>query len=966
MKNFKDNKIDSNQVNGVQMRNTNIDIKQIFESRYIIYTIFLIFIFFMILAIFYNAYNYNYFRDPPFYFTLRPENSLEQSIYTWEEYNLGANYLWGIQKAPLFLIFVLSRNVFDQSIFMFLFNFMILFVGFLGMFIFSKIFVFSELGIKQRNGFALISGFLFAFNPFTAITTIAGIFLLIPYIFIPWFIILGYKSLSSDKWLIIYVLLFSFVVSSFFNPATVIIASITNIILLIFFSMRDKLSYKIFIKKILLFGIIFVFLTSYWNLPLILSSLIKSPFDLELDREMFHALNSNIFEVFKLTNQWQIYENNKGFYMFAFSEFFKNGAYILFLFPILSLISLMFITKLSKHQKRLTIFIFIFLVFGLILAQGYHTESHIRDTYIYLMEKGYFGFFRDNYKFDAIIAFSYSLLIPLSLLSIGNLKAKTKNYLLYSTHFLLFILIIFSSYPFWGGKLFDRYYDEIPSSVTNVSRELNNVTIDGRILILPTSHMPTYNWIHPTIKKPIWYATLDAPVINRYGGDFSPNPVTRIFLEDIYSELLTYYPDDILSFLRVKKIIIDKNVDTNFFGKVRPTKNINDINNWLRQSEQVKLEKSYTNVSVYSFKGDVTPLFFGENITENGYLPNKYTSQRGIIFENNISSCWSQVDKNDSSHSKIRDDAIQMSFILNQKGSTCIVHKKFAKSIEVSKLSTFLMNIEYESGNKSWYESGNKSWYESGNKAWYESGNKAWYESGNKAWYESGNKAWYESGNKAWYESGNKEEYDIAPVILLKSVDGKWTEPITIGTIDNSGQTKINYTFSSSFFNNRNMDRIKELQIGIYAKGTDGFVYPLIGDIIFSDIYFIGKEKYDFKLPSRNVHMNYTKVNPTLYKINTNVTKPFMLYFAESYDHLWTAKIVKIEGKDIESNFIHPIPLYNAINGFQINQTGNLDIMVEYESQRWFYIGSIISMITLIICISYLIYDWRKTRVEHI
>ncbi len=943
MENFKDDNIiteigDTGQVNGVQINNDDakIDIKQIFESRYVVYTIFLIFIFFMMLAIFYNTYNYNYFRDPPFYFTLRPENSLEQSTYTWEEYNLGANYLWGIQKAPLFLIFALSRNIFDSSIFMFLFNFMILFIGFLGMFIFSKIFIFSELGTKQRNGFALISGFLFAFNPFTAITTIAGIFLLIPYIFIPWFVILGYKSLYSDKWLVIYALLFSLVVSSFFNPATVIIASIINIALLIFFSIRDKLSYKIFIKKILLFGIIFIFLTSYWNIPLILSSLTKSPFDLELDREMFHALNSNIFEVLKLTNQWQIYGSNKGFYTFSFSEFFKNGAYVLFLFPILSLISLVFITKLSKRQKRLTIFIFIFLIFGLILAQGYHSESYIRDTYISLMEKGYFGFFRDNYKFDAIIAFSYSLLIPLSLLAIGNLKARTKNYLLYSTYFLLFILIIFSSYPFWGGKLFDRYYDEIPLGVTNVSRELNNVTIDGRILILPTSHMPTYNWIHPTIKKPIWYATLNTPIINRYGGDFAPNPITRIFLEDVYSELLTYHPDNILSFLRVKKIIIDKNVDTDFFGNVRPTKNINDINSWLRQSERIKLEKSYTNVSVYSFKGDITPLFFGENI-DNNYLPNKYTNIMGITFENNASSCWNHVDKNDNSYSKIlRNDTIQMSFTLNQKGSICIIHKKFAKSIEVSKLSTLLMDIEYEGGNK------------------------AWYEGGNKAWYEGGNKAWYEGGNKAWYEGGNEKEHDIVPVILLKSVNGKWTEPITIGTINNSGQTKINYTFSSSFFNNRNMDRIKEIQIGICAKETNGSVYPLTGYIIFSDTYFIGKDRYDFEPPTKNVSINYTKINPTLYKIHTNTTKPFMLYFAESYDHLWTAKIVKIEGKDVEYNLIRPIPLYNAINGFQINQIGDLDIIVEYEPQRWLRMGTIVSTITLIICIFYLMYYWRK------
>lgn len=894
MGNFKDNKIDSVQ----------IGIKQIFESRSILYIISLIFIFFMLLAISYSTYNYNYFRDPPFFFTLRPGNSLEQTMYTWEEYNLGANNLWGIQKVPLLLAFVLIRNVFDLSTFTFLFNFISLFIGFLGMFIFSKIFIFSELGTKQKNVFALISSFLYIFNPFTAITIIAGIFLLIPYIFIPWFIILGYKSIFSGRWLIIYVVLSSFVVSSFFNPATIIIANFINIVFLLFLFIIYKLSYKILIKKILLFGIIFIFLTSYWNFPLILSYLNKSPSELELGREMFHSLNSNILEVVKLTNEWQFYGNYNGFYMFVFSEFFKDSAYILFLFSILSLISLILIVNLSKYQKRLTIFIFILFVIGLILAQGYHKESPIRDVYISLMEKGYFGFFRDNYKFDAIIAFSYSLLIPLSLLAIGNLKLKRKNYLLYSTYFLLIILMIFSSYPFWGGKLFDRYYDKIPSDVTNVSEELNNATIDGRILILPASYMPAYNWLHPFIKRPIWYATLDTPMINRYGGDFSPNPITRIFLEDIYSELLTYYPDDILSFLRVKKIIIDKNVDTEFFGTVQPTKKFKKINKWLEKSQQIKIEEDYGSVSIYSFNGDIIPLFFIENI--NNYTSNNYTSQRDVLtFKDNISSCWNQDDK--SSSKILRYDKIQMNFILNKKGGICIIHKKFAKPIDISKFPTFVLDIEYEN------------------------------------------------------------EYDIAPIILLKNVDDKWTEPIIIGTINNIGQTRINYTFPLSSLYDKNINQIEELQIGIYAKETNESRYPLIDNIIFSNIHFLEKERYDFNLLTKNLSLNYTKINytkinPSLYKTEINTTKPFILSFAESYDPLWTVKIDKINRKDIKSDFIRPIPLYHVMNSFLINQTGNLDITIEYEPQRWFYIGTIISMITLIISVSYLIYDWRINK----
>lgn len=44
---------------------------------------------------------------------------------------------------------------------------------------------------------------------------------------------------------------------------------------------------------------------------------------------------------------------------------------------------------------------------------------------------------------------------------------------------------------------------------------------------------------------------------------------------------------------------------------------------------------------------------------------------------------------------------------------------------------------------------------------------------------------------------------------------------------------------------------------------------------------------------------DYTKVNPTLWKVKVNATKPFMLTFAESYDPLWEARVYK-DGKLVE------------------------------------------------------------------
>lgn len=101
---------------------------------------------------------------------------------------------------------------------------------------------------------------------------------------------------------------------------------------------------------------------------------------------------------------------------------------------------------------------------------------------------------------------------------------------------------------------------------------------------------------------------------------------------------------------------------------------------------------------------------------------------------------------------------------------------------------------------------------------------------------------------------------------------------------------------------------------------------------------------------------NYTKIKPTLWKVNVNTSKPFLLSFSETYDKLWEATVY-IDGKKIE--VIDPVPIYSVINGFWISETGNLEIVIRYKPQDWFDIGILISMIVLISCIGYTLYDWR-------
>lgn len=104
---------------------------------------------------------------------------------------------------------------------------------------------------------------------------------------------------------------------------------------------------------------------------------------------------------------------------------------------------------------------------------------------------------------------------------------------------------------------------------------------------------------------------------------------------------------------------------------------------------------------------------------------------------------------------------------------------------------------------------------------------------------------------------------------------------------------------------------------------------------------------------------NYTKINPTLWKVKVNATKPFFLTFAEAYDPLWEARVYK-DGKLVEK--VKPVPVYGVINGFWINQTGELEITLRYTPQDWFERGLIISLTTFVLSIFYIFYDWRREK----
>jgi hypothetical protein len=142
-----------------------------------------------------------------------------------------------------------------------------------------------------------------------------------------------------------------------------------------------------------------------------------------------------------------------------------------------------------------------------------------------------------------------------------------------------------------------------------------------------------------------------------------------------------------------------------------------------------------------------------------------------------------------------------------------------------------------------------------------------------------------------------------------------------------------------------------------YASPTDALInISDIAQIKNKDIInkiIVAERKGDTQIK------NFTKVKHTLWKVNVNTSEPFLLSFSETYDKLWEATVFK-DGKKID--VLDPVPVYSVINGFWVSETGNLEIIIRYKPQDWFEIGLLISMIVLICCIGYLLYDWRNNK----
>jgi len=200
----------------------------------------------------------------------------------------------------------------------------------------------------------------------------------------------------------------------------------------------------------------------------------------------------------------------------------------------------------------------------------------------------------------------------------------------------------------------------------------------------------------------------------------------------------------------------------------------------------------------------------------------------------------------------------------------------------------------------------------------------------------------------------------------------------------------INATYGYASFNVTSAENYPETSIDLYANYYDS-EFRALTPIYFIDrltlvpaeltnSYFIFENK-DFAGPvfSQNVSVaknanvtdflasnasivssplanvtSYQQTSGVELRVTAQASAPFVLILTEPYDKLWSAFV--------GDNEVKPRLIYGLVNGFMVNQTGTLNIRINYTLQNYLYFGIALSAASLSLCLLAMVLVWRKSR----
>lgn len=327
----------------------------------------------------------------------------------------------------------------------------------------------------------------------------------LPLGFMLYHMLLFNRNASSMVLLPLVTLLFS---GSFINPPIVFPFFLILVVYLIYYVfMLRKLVNPVRLIGVHSLAILLFVLLSFWSLSTLVPYMFSQA-DATASVNTFRATGSGyLFDHFRFLGKWSWYTGHflKPYYTYAENYY---SLPLLFSTFTLSLTSLfLFFRGMKKnlygHYRRIdSVFFFLLFLLGLFLSSGSkHLMGKVFSS-IYNTSR-YFWIFREPYaKFMTISAFALPVLLSYGLCALDPPKLRFRYGKVFRISLLL--LIIFSSYPLFTGRVIKTYWNgSMRSSLVKIPAYWERMSSLGfservsRTLTTPyTRYGSVYNWIH--------------------------------------------------------------------------------------------------------------------------------------------------------------------------------------------------------------------------------------------------------------------------------------------------------------------------------------------------------------------------------------------------------------------------------------------------------------------------------------
>ena len=921
-----------------------------------------------------------------FSFIYSPSNEFYRSIFTWSEHNLGSISSRNVARIFIYylpvniLSFIMSLSNIEKLIFFFF-----LFASGFGMYCLIYYL------LRDKN-FSRISAFLganlYMFNMYVLQFHWHHLISLFSYSMAPLIFLCFLKLLDTRKYKY---LLISGVISLIASPSgdnplyfgIIILMIIAYFIydLIISIIKREEVIHKIIFFIFII--VIIIIINSFWILPNIatistqLLEVQEQPHSRIEHIKKFESPASFI-DSYRFLGHWAFKGGYKGWKYYPYHEIYYTSIFIFIGFLIL-----IFVILSLFNLTRKILFFAIMAIISLLLIQGPNPPLGWIYTYLWKNIPIFTVYDRPIDKFGTFYVFSLSVMLGAGtqyIFSIISRKEKITN-----ITFFIFLLIFGSinvyAFPFWTGEIFPYYPDESPLSggrmvlpdyYTSISKKLE---LDGdfKILGLPgggggaTGYWVPYKWRYVG-KDPLYsyYFTYYKPIIKpdiNYSYDIVTTNIYSIERRWEFEKLL-----NILKYTNIKYIFLRKDVDTNFYSWiVNPEKEEKFLNN----ISDIKYVGRYGEILIYSINNQ--PHFYTTSkVTLINMSINLYEIFVLNVFRD-ISLFFTTSDLNLEKSIFSRDIGYM---ILN-------IYKN---SYDIPELSNFNWKYSQSDSIFAVYYPNVKSVIRTDGA---EQENTISFPSLEACPYEFppySPTGWNAFNSTLIYIKTGDEHIRIASILEngepVKGIIGIWwesgwmgmgTKPVEFPVIIPPNQKaiiQINHKVA-----NLSIATLEIENISRYFK-RENKPLPLI---------------------------KFKKVNPTKYYVRVeNATQPFFLVFSESYHSQWKVYAIdkyikmgetiaeypnvnvkearhdwyKFTPQDILYLFKNPAineTYHFKANGYanawyvnpreiDMDGDGKFTFVIYFLPQSYFYLGLFISFTSLMFCIGYLFYDWRREK----